>query len=45
MKAAKRYRSGRGRVANMRTHHADRAGAAVVEMGGATPPSGVDTVD
>lgn len=29
----------------MRTHHAERAGVAELEVGGASPPSGVDTVD
>ena len=29
----------------MRTHHAERAGVAVLEVDGTSPPSGVDTVD
>jgi hypothetical protein len=29
----------------MRTHRAERSGAAVAALGGASPPSGVDTVD
>jgi hypothetical protein len=29
----------------MRTHHADRRGVAELEGDGASPPSGVDTVD
>lgn len=29
----------------MRTHHAERGGAAVLAVGGTSPPSGVDTVD
>jgi hypothetical protein len=29
----------------MRTHHAERGGVAELEVDGASPPSGVDTVD
>ncbi len=45
MKPEKAYRTGSGSVANIRTHHAERAGVAELELDGTSPPSGVDTVD
>jgi len=45
MAAEKAYRTGSGKAANTRTHHAERLGVTELAVDGTSPPSGVDTVD